>query len=280
MGVNGHEEPPPVPPGSGAVLALITARGGSKTIPRKNVLPIAGHPLIAWTIQAAHESGVCERVVVSTDDSEIADVARRYRAEVPFLRPTAIAGDGSAHIEAALHALSWFEKEEGYRPAYLLLLQPTCPLRTGADIRAAVDLRTTTRSPSVVSVCEASAHPALCYRIAEEGGLVPCIANPANAYLRRQDLSPTYALNGALYLNDREVLIRERTFVPPDAVPYIMPPDRSWDIDTPFDWRVAEFLMQGDSRMEGKDVVGATPREDNRLPSGQGCTRRPCRDAQ
>src|SRR5262249_33542953 len=123
-----------------SILGLISARGGSKGLPRKNVLPVAGKPLIAWTIGAALSSRKLSRLLVTTDNQEIAEVARAYGAEVPCLRPAELARDESPVIEAVEHALRWVEKEKGEMPEYVLLLQPTSPLRTTADIDGAIDL--------------------------------------------------------------------------------------------------------------------------------------------
>jgi CMP-N,N'-diacetyllegionaminic acid synthase len=126
--------------GLGEIIGLITARGGSKSIPRKNIKMLAGKPLIAWTIEAAQKSKDLSRIVVSTDDTEIADVARQWGAEVPFIRPEELARDGSSSISAVLHTVHWLDENEGYCPDYIMLLQPTSPFRTTEDIQKSIEL--------------------------------------------------------------------------------------------------------------------------------------------
>jgi CMP-N,N'-diacetyllegionaminic acid synthase len=218
-----------------SVLALIPARGGSKGIPRKNIMPIAGRPLIAWTIAAALAARV-DAVVVSTDDAEIADAARAAGATVPFLRPAALAADDTPGIDPVLHAL---DELPGFDT--VLLLQPTSPLRSTADIDAALALKAATAAPSVVSVSEPATHPYWVYAIGPDGRMVPLIDQQKAP--RRQDLPAVHALNGALYLADSAWLQSGRRFVDANTRAFIMPPERSVDIDTPLDWLIAEALL-------------------------------------
>ncbi len=218
------------------ILALIPARGGSKGIPRKNIGAIAGKPLIVWTIDAALGVAAIDRVVVTTDDAEIAEVARAAGADVPFLRPVALARDETPGIDPALHAL-------GVVPGYqtLVLLQPTSPLRTPGDITAALDLFTESKAPSVVSVSEARDHPFHCYARDSVGRLSALL--PGGGETRRQDLPAALALNGAIYVVDTKWLTAGRRFIGPETIGYVMPPERSIDIDTRLDWELAEVLL-------------------------------------
>ncbi len=225
-----------------SVVALIPARGGSKGIPRKNLAPLAGKPLIAWTIEAALASKNLSRVIVSTDDAEIADAARQHGADVPFLRPPELAADESGALEVALHALDWLRENAGGEPEYLLLLQPTSPLRTTADIDAAIDLARARGADAVLGVCEAEPHPYLARRVDENGALSHFIPVP-EASGPRQGFPPAYVLNGALYLNRSTSLRASRAFQPPGALALVMPRERSLDIDTPLDLRIAEALL-------------------------------------
>jgi CMP-N,N'-diacetyllegionaminic acid synthase len=224
------------------ILGLITARGGSKAIPRKNVLPLCGKPLIAWTIEAALESRRLSRVVVSTDDEEIARVSKDWGAEVPFLRPAALARDDSPHVPVVLHAIQFLEESEQEHFDYILLLQPTSPFRTAADIANAIALALEKDADGVIGVTEASAHPFLTKRITREGLLEDFVPKPAT-YLARQSLPPVYVINGAIYLVKRDIFLEEQTFHPPRTLAYVMPPERSMDIDTPWDWHVAELIL-------------------------------------
>jgi CMP-N,N'-diacetyllegionaminic acid synthase len=236
-------------------VALITARGGSKGLPGKNLREIGGKPLIAWSIEAARGCARLSRVLVSTDSEEIADVARRYGAEVPFLRPAELAGDESPHILTSEHAITWLDAQPDGRPEYTLLLQPTSPLRSVADIEAALGLADTHGAPAVVSVCEAKPHPYKTYARTADGTLTDFVPNPV-VYRRRQDLPPAFYDNGAIYLNRTSDLLRDRTYIPAGTVPYVMPAERSLDIDSEFDAMVADFLLRQSSGMAGA-VVGA-----------------------
>jgi len=224
------------------ILALITARGGSKGIPRKNLQIVGGKPLIAWTIESALASRCVSRVILSTDDEEIAGVGKTFGAEVPFLRPAALAGDTAPHAAVVDHAIDWLQDNEGRCPDFILLLQPTSPLRTAEDIRAAVQIAGEKNPPAVVSVSEMHPHPSLATRLSAEGLLLDYSA-PGSGYVRRQDLQPNYAVNGALYLVQRDLFQQGHSLVPAGSYGYVMPPERSLDIDTEWDLRLAELIL-------------------------------------
>lgn len=224
------------------ILGLITARGGSKGLPRKNVLPLAGKPMIAWSIEAARASANLARVIVSTDDEEIAHVSRDWGAEVPFMRPTELARDDSTHFAVVQHAVEWVATHDHMYPDYVLLLQPTSPLRTTEDIDASIELARQTQAPAIVSVCEADQHPYLVKRLAEDGSLADFVKTEI-AYLRRQVLPVAYFVNGAIYLNQRTSLLETQQFLPPGTRPYIMPLQRSFDVDTSWDFHLAGLVL-------------------------------------
>lgn len=219
------------------VLGLIPARGGSKGIPRKNVKRIAGKPLIAWSIEAALRSRSLDAVVVSTEDAEIAAVAREWGAQVPFLRPAEFAQDDSPGIDPVLHALEQLPEFDA-----VLLLQPTSPLRTTEDIDACIELAQVQASPSAVSVSEPTKHPYWMYRLDGGQRMQPLIDVPPVS--RRQDLPAVYAMNGALYYARADWLRQQRNFVTAQTVAYVMPPERAVDLDTALDWKLAELLLQ------------------------------------
>ncbi len=227
----------------GQVLALITARGGSKGLPRKNVLPLAGRPLIAWSIKAAQEAVCTPRVVVSTDDEEIAQAARQWGAEVPFMRPAALAQDDSPHLEVILHALAWLEQNQDYRPEWVLLLQPTSPLRSGRDIDEAFALARAQGAASVVSVQQAPSPPHLLQTIDGQGRLKPFLP-PGPGYQRRQDFPAVYALNGAIYLTRRGMIMEKRVLLDQETLALVMPAERSLDVDTPWDFHLARLVLE------------------------------------
>ena len=219
------------------LLALIPARGGSKGIPGKNIKLLDGKPLIAHTIQAALAVPEIERVVVSTDDAGIAEVAQQWGAEVPFHRPPELAADDTPGIEPVLHALEQLPKMN-----QLLLLQPTSPLRSSADIAGILAFQRERKCSSAVSVSKTGKHPQWCYRLSPSGAMKPFL--PSTTANCRQELESAYTLNGALYLSDRSWLQDHRSFVGPGTLGYEMPPERSVDIDTPLDWLWAETLLQ------------------------------------
>lgn len=221
-----------------AILGLIPARGGSKGIPRKNVRLIAGKPLIVWTIEAALAAKTIDRVVVTTEDPEIAAIARTHGAEVPFLRPAELARDETPGIDPVLHALGLLS---GFNA--VVLLQPTSPLRTASDIDAAVALAGMGGGANVVSVTEAP-HAGWSFTMGATGVLE---MDGRDIAVRRQDLPKQFTLNGAIYVSAPEGLRTDRSFLVPGTIGYPMPAERSVDIDTPLDWRIAEMLL-GDRR--------------------------------
>jgi CMP-N-acetylneuraminic acid synthetase len=232
------------------VVGLITARGGSKSIHRKNIQPLAGKPLIAWTIQAALGSSRLSQVIVSTDDEEITQVARLWGARVPFKRPSELSQDDSDHVSVVEHGMRWVQEHESASPQYMMLLQPTSPLRTSEDIDAAILMAEEHSASAVVSVSEMKQHPYLSRKVLDNGLLEDLVMADVG-YLRRQKLPEAYSENGAIYLTSCEALLRERTFMPKGTYAYIMPPSRSIDIDSPWDLRLAELIMRDNARQVG-----------------------------
>ena len=224
------------------VVAIITARGGSKGIPRKNLVPLAGKPLIAWTIEAALKCEF-ERVIVSTDNDEIADVSRNLGAEVPFIRPAELAVDTVGSYEVVEHALKWINKHSGSFPPMFVLLQPTSPFRTSKDIVAAINLVKNSNAPGAIGVCEAETHPWMTRKIATNGSLHKFVQFP-DGIKRRQDYPRAYRVNGAVYAIRTEVFLEKKTFEPEGTVGYVMPIDRSVDIDLPADLEFAEWIAE------------------------------------
>lgn len=235
-------------------LALIPARGGSKGIPRKNIQVIGNKPLIAWTIEAARESELISRTIVSTEDREIADIAQQYGAEVPCYRPGNLAEDTSDTLDAVLYTLDFLEQNEGYTPDYVVLLQPTSPLRRSDDIDAAIRFTIDRDANSVVSICEAKPHPLLSKTLTQNGILMDYIPN-ASDYSRRQDFPSVYVLNGAIYINSISSLRKDRKFILPNTYGFIMPEERSLDIDTPFDLFIADLLLTNLVNREMTDKI-------------------------
>ncbi len=225
-------------------LALIPARGGSKGILRKNIRELAGKPLIAWTIEAALSAEGVERVVVSTEDEEIAAVARDWGAETPFLRPDELATDTAPGIAPVLHAIDELPEHED-----LILLQATSPLRSAAQIAELLAFARASGARSVVSVREVDDHPSWMLHRSPDGAL-DRYDRTAEA-TRRQDLSELYTLNGAMYWNTRDYLIRTKSLVTDDTLGFVMDAHSSIDIDTMLDWRIAELLLTAPEEKTG-----------------------------
>jgi len=208
-----------------SVLALITARGGSKGLPGKNLRPVRGRPLIDFTIAAALEAACVDRVVLSTDDDEIARVSEARGCEVPFRRPAALANDAAKSIDVVLHALDNLPNHD-----LVVLLQPTSPARSAADIDATVQLLLDAQAPACISVCEGEHSPYWMFRLGDHARLIPLLDVPAST--RRQDLPPVFVLNGAVYAARTDALRRMGSFLSSETVAHVMPRERSIDIDT------------------------------------------------
>lgn len=227
-----------------AVVAVIPARGGSKGVPRKNIHPLAGRPLIAYTIEAAGESRLLSRVILSTDDEEIARVAREWGGEVPFVRPSALATDDARTLPVVQHAVGWVEEDEGRRVDIVVLLQPTTPLRTADDIDRGISMLLQTRADSVVSVVDVGGnHPFRMKRLLADGRLINYIDQGFEDMRPRQELPPVYIRSGALYISRRDVVMEQDTMVGADCRGLVIPPERAMNIDTVSDLVLAEQAL-------------------------------------
>jgi CMP-N,N'-diacetyllegionaminic acid synthase len=224
------------------ILALIPARAGSKGLPGKNIKALNGMPLIAYTIREALKVSELSNVVVSTDSEGIANIAREFGAQVPFLRPQSLATDNASGIDVVFHTISHFENNNIFFD-YVLLLQPTSPLRDAGDIRNAINLLKSQNCDSIIGVCESHVHPYL-LRVIGSNGLLQDYASNSNKHLRRQDLEKVYQVNGAIYLTSVEVLKRKDSFYGDIVLPYIMSQDKSVDIDNEIDFELAELLFR------------------------------------
>ena len=227
-----------------SVLAIIPARGGSKGVPRKNIRVLAGRPLIAWTIEEAKKSRYIDRLILSSDDPEIIRVAGEWGCEAPFVRPPELARDDTPGIDPVLHALGELPSYD-----YVVLLQPTSPLRTAEDIDGALELCLARNSRACVSVTEPDKSPYWMFNRDSDGRLRPLIDTGEIAG-RRQDLPRVYALNGAVYVAESAWLAESRSFLTGDTLGYEMPKERAADIDTELDFTIAELFLGG--RSNGK----------------------------
>lgn len=218
------------------VLAVIAARGGSKRLRRKNVLEAGGKPMVAWSIVAGQGSRYIDRLILSSDDDEIIDVARQWKCDVPYRRPDGLAGDTARIEDALIHALDHIEDDYDY----LVLLQATSPLRTSADIDACLELCVEAGAPAAITVSEPGKSPYWMFRLDSSGHLQPLIDGDD---VPRQNPPITYVINGAVYVA-RVPWFREHTkFFTPETLAHVMPPERSLDVDSEIDLLTARAIL-------------------------------------
>lgn len=223
-------------------LAIIPARGGSKRLPRKNVLDLAGKPLIAWSIEAGMQSKYIDRVVVSSDDNEILSVAQTRGAQT-LQRPKELASDTATTMDVLFHVIE--NVQEAYD--YIVLLQPTSPLRNAKDIDAAIEYLLEKKAQSIVSVCEIEHSPLWTNTLPEDRNMHGFLKDEV-LNKRSQDLELYYRLNGAIYICKTEELLQERSFFLNEGVyAYEMTQEKSIDIDTKLDFLIAETLLNASS---------------------------------
>ena len=224
------------------ILGLVPARGGSKGVPGKNVRPLAGHTLLEYTARAARESGVLDRVVLTTDSPEIADAGRRAGLEVPFMRPVMLAADETPMVPVIEHALTEVSRD-GWSPDIVVLLQPTSPLRRPDHIRDAVAMLRDTGADSVVTVVEVPRHLSPDYvRRIVGGRLEPFLPDGARV-TRRQDARPAYSRDGTVYAFRRSTIEKTGGIYGDDCRPLLIDARDSLSIDSPADWDAAERLL-------------------------------------
>lgn len=222
------------------VVAIIPARGGSKGVPGKNIKLLHNKPLIAYAIESAKESRYIDRVIVSTDDETIQKVALDYGAEVPFLRPPHLATDTTPTLPVLQHIVNYLEKMNE-KPDLIITLQPTSPFRTVEHIDNALEAMEDGLCESVVSVCEVDYHPLWMKKI-EEDLILPYVESDIQ-YTRRQDLPVVYKMNGAIFITNTNVLMDGNLILGERTKPLLMNQEDSIDIDTIWDFKLAEIIM-------------------------------------
>lgn len=225
-------------------LAIIPARGGSKRLPRKNVLDLAGKPLIAWTIEAALGCSFLDEIMITTDDDDIADVAKKYGANVPFLRPAELASDTATSFDVINHAVGYYKSKLGKEFDFVVLLQPTSPLRNARNISDAIELLAQKHADAVVSVCEVEHSPLWMNALPADHSMAKFLRDEVKKS-RSQELPQNYRLNGAIYICHTRRLLEENTlFISDNIFAYIMNQDVSVDIDTKYDLFLAACILQ------------------------------------
>lgn len=225
------------------IIGVVPARGGSKGIPRKNIRLLGGKPLIKYTIDAALRCPLVTELVVSTDDREIQRIALECGAKAPFLRPAELATDGALAVPTIQHAVAEMEKRKGLEYDYIIMLQPTTPLRESEDIKEAMERLMKSDADGIISVVDVDNWHPMKMKKFVDGLLVdyqrPPVENPP-----RQSLPRVYMVNGAIYATKREVFMKRSTFKGEKCLGYIMPPERSVNIDSEPDFIVAEFYLR------------------------------------
>ena len=219
------------------ILGIIPARGGSKGLPRKNILSLANQPLIAHSIDQANQSKYIDKLILSSEDQEIIDICKSYKIDIPFKRPKSLSEDGTSGLDVVLHAV---ENIVGYD--LVVLLQPTSPLRHAKDIDNCIEKLINRNVNACVSVVETSKSPYWMFELNEHQNFIPVIKNVPLVSIR-QELPITYAINGAVYVAKINWFIQKKEFITDETIAYVMPKDRSVDIDTKEDFLFAEYLF-------------------------------------
>jgi N-acylneuraminate cytidylyltransferase/CMP-N,N'-diacetyllegionaminic acid synthase len=224
------------------ILALIPARGGSKGLKRKNIRLLSGRPLVAWAIEQAKGSGYIDRIVVTTDDSRIAAVSRRYGADVPFMRPRKLATDSSRGMDVILHAL---DRVEGSGDKYdvFIYLQPTSPLRSSKDCDKAIELFFSKKAKAVISVCKCEHLPLQANTLPWDGNMKDFL-DPSVVNKNRQEFPEFYRMNGAIFMADCGYIRKGHNFFGNKTFAYVMPKERSVDINDDMDLEFAKFMLK------------------------------------
>ena len=226
-------------------LAIVPARGGSKRLPRKNILDLNGKPLIAWSIESGLKSRYIDEVMATTDDNEIVEVSKKYGANVPFKRPGELANDHTTRSEVIRHAIEFYQDELGEKFDYLVLLQPTSPLRSEKDIDNAIEFMFEKKGDAVVSVCELE-HPIHWSDTLPKDKNMSKFLNNIAVQSRSQDLEKYYRLNGAIYICDVQKFLKEGcVFLKENIFAFEMSQEKSVDIDTRLDFKISKALIEG-----------------------------------
>jgi CMP-N,N'-diacetyllegionaminic acid synthase len=221
------------------ILGVIPARGGSKGVPGKNIRNLCGKPLIAWTIEAARKSKYLDSFILSSDDEKIIAIAKEWGCPAPFVRPPELARDDTSSVDVVLHAINHLS---GYD--YVVMLQPTSPFRLPEDIDECISMCISKNADSCVSLTEPEKSPYWMYSMNPDGRMTPVLANENKLFFRRQNLPAVNVLNGAVYVALCSSLAEKKQFIDSSTLGYLMPKERSVDIDTELDFRICELIFQ------------------------------------
>lgn len=231
-------------------LAIIPARSGSKRLPNKNIKKLFGKPLIAWSIEAGLNCPYIDEVVVSTDSQEYAEIARQYGAKVPFLRPKELAQDTTTTFDSIKHTIDCYQSQLNKSFDYIILLQPTSPLRNFQHICEAINTLFVKRATSIISICPCEHSPLWSNTLPSDHSM-DYFLNPTNKGVRSQELPAYYRLNGAIYIAETHSLLANQSFFTPNSYAFIMDTKISLDIDTEYEFHIAEMLIRQNYNLLG-----------------------------
>jgi len=237
-------------------LAIIPARGGSKGLPRKNIRPLLGKPLIAWTIEQALKSKYLDEVIVSTEDKEISEIAKKFGAKIPFLRPIELAQDDTPTFDVIKHTVEFYKENFNKEFDYIVLLEPTSPLRDSEDIDRCIEvLCNNEEAEAIVSIAKLEGkNPEFNVILNKDNFIRKALDNTANfKILRRQDLKDIYFFDGTIYISNTKVLLEKRTFYHEKTLGYIVPKYKSYEIDDYWDFVCVEAILKELLQKEGKE---------------------------
>lgn len=224
------------------ILGIILARGGSKGIKNKNIIKFGNKPLIKWTFDAAKKTKKLSRLILSTDSKKIANLAKKNKIEVPFLRPKKLAGDNSKSIDAIEHAINFFKKQKIFFD-YVVLLEPTSPFRTSIDIDKSIDQIVKSGADSLVSVCRVDEiNPSFLFK--KKNMRLRPLEKKISNHLRRQDVDPIYFLEGTIYISKTLILLKKRSFCHSNTVGYEVPKWKSLEIDDKIDLEIGQSILK------------------------------------
>lgn len=227
------------------VLFVIAARGGSKGVPRKNIRLLGGIPLIAYKIISAQKCHYQSRIIVSTDDVEIANIGKEYGADVPFMRPEELSNDTASSIDVVLHAMDWISENDSETYEYVCLLEPSSPFASYVDLNAALNLIEKKQADTLLGMKEVEVSRNFIHPLDEQRGLAEFYYAIEDMHsIRRQDQRKEYTMNGCMYIARWDYFIINKQFHSVNSIPYIMPEEKSIEIDTMLDYEIACMFVE------------------------------------
>lgn len=225
-------------------LAIVPARGGSKGLPGKNIKELCGKPLIAWSIESGLKSKYLDEVIVTTDSKDIANIAKQYGASVPFLRPDVLASDTATSFDAIKHTIEFYKNEFAKEFDYIVLLEPTSPLREARDINIAIEQLFNSNADSIVGICKTEDQNPAFLVFKNEKDFISGYENHDMKVLRRQDIKDVYFFEGTIYISKTDVLLNKKTFYHENTIGYVVPKYKSLEIDDIDDFIMVEAIMK------------------------------------